>query len=334
LRVFDSRNSALLDIYKHALETDSAVHDGMLVSLRVAPGGEVTAGAVKVSTTSNPSLDAEVVKVMMDWRFNSFKGGSVEVFYPLIFAHDSSDEASVEAELAPRVASLNGGEAPEYAFAAATPQPTTVPPAETATGGTESAPGGPTVAMTEPEKHEGEGVGKASHERSPAVEPEEPEAEEPARAGAPPKTELARLPAPPTLTERVEERMHGNRKFNHVKVSASGGTVTLYGKVFDDDAKSAAVRTARNVEGVSNVVDTLTTETSEWTAQENRIGQELANAGLSKVTVKVIGGDAYLEGEVTSEAEKNHAATIAESAAPVKVRTNLIKVTSKGLFGF
>jgi len=188
--------------------------------------------------------------------------------------------------------------------------------------------------MTEPGKHEGESPGKAGRERVPATESEEPETEEPARAGAPPKTELAGLPAPPTLTERVQERMRGNRKFNHVRISASGGTVTLTGKVFDEDAKSAAVRTARNVEGVSNVVDTLTTETSEWTTQENRIGQELANAGLSKVTVKVIGSDAYLEGEVGSQSEKDHAATIAESAAPVKVRTNLIKVTSKGLFGF
>jgi osmotically-inducible protein OsmY len=48
----------------------------------------------------------------------------------------------------------------------------------------------------------------------------------------------------------------------------------------------------------------------------------------------VIGHDAYLDGQVSTEAEKEHAVTVAEGAAPVRVRTNLIRVVPKGVFSF
>ena len=68
--------------------------------------------------------------------------------------------------------------------------------------------------------------------------------------------------------------------------------------------------------------------------RQNQINRELRNVGLSKVTIKVIGKDAYLDGEVSSNAQRDQAVTIAESAAPVRVRTNLIRVVPKGLLGF
>ncbi len=75
--------------------------------------------------------------------------------------------------------------------------------------------------------------------------------------------------------------------------------MTLYGKVFDDDDKRLAVRTARSVSGVTNVIDQTTTDTAQWALRQQQVSQALASAGLTGVTVKVIGHDAYLDGEVT-----------------------------------
>ncbi len=88
------------------------------------------------------------------------------------------------------------------------------------------------------------------------------------------------------------------------------------------------------VDGVTNVINTLTTDTAAWAERENRINQELHNAGLGKVTAKVIGNDAYLDGEVTNGAERDRAVTIAESVAPVRVRTNMIRIVPASMFGF
>jgi osmotically-inducible protein OsmY len=55
--------------------------------------------------------------------------------------------------------------------------------------------------------------------------------------------------------------------------------------------------------------------------------------GLTGVTVKVIGDGAYLDGTVKNKLDRDRAATIAVMAAPVKVRTNLIRV-EPGFFGF
>ncbi len=110
--------------------------------------------------------------------------------------------------------------------------------------------------------------------------------------------------------------------------------VTLYGKVFDDKAKRAALAAAREVDGVSDVIDSLQTDTASWARQESAISAQLQSAGLNQVTVTVIGKSAYLDGQVSTELEKEHAVTIAEGAAPVRVRTNLIRVVPKGVFGF
>ncbi len=110
--------------------------------------------------------------------------------------------------------------------------------------------------------------------------------------------------------------------------------MTLFGKVFDDNDKAFAERTVRSVPGVNQVIDTLTTDTAQWAEEQDRIARQLQNAGLDKVTVKVIGSDAFLNGTVKTELEKTRAVTIAESAAPVTVRTNLIRVEPGNMFGF
>ena len=52
------------------------------------------------------------------------------------------------------------------------------------------------------------------------------------------------------------------------------------------------------------------------------------------MTVKVIGHDAYLDGTVKTDAQKQQAVTITESASPVHVAGNLIRVVPGNMFGF
>jgi len=141
-------------------------------------------------------------------------------------------------------------------------------------------------------------------------------------------------PPKPTLLEQVQSTLRSNRKLNRVNAYTNGSVVTLYGKVFDDDDKRLAVRTARSVSGVTDVIDQTTTDTSVWASRQQQISQALASAGLTGVTVKVIGRDAYLDGEVANKLDRERAVTIAEGAAPVTVRTNLIRVAVGRVFGF
>ena len=55
-------------------------------------------------------------------------------------------------------------------------------------------------------------------------------------------------PPKPTLLEQVQSTLRSNRKLNRVNAYTNGSVVTLYGKVFDDDDKRLAVRTARSVQ--------------------------------------------------------------------------------------
>jgi osmotically-inducible protein OsmY len=144
------------------------------------------------------------------------------------------------------------------------------------------------------------------------------------------------MPRPPavSLMTRVQERLRMDRRLGRVKAYSAGGVVTLYGKVFDDKSRRLAVATAKSVDGVTDVIDNLQTDTASWAQNQSQINAQLQAAGLSQVTVKVIGHDAYLDGQVSTQAEKEHAVTVAEGAAPVRVRTNLIRVVPKGLFSF
>ena len=142
------------------------------------------------------------------------------------------------------------------------------------------------------------------------------------------------MPPPPSVSDQVNEALAGNKRTRRARAYASaGGMVTLTGKVFDDDAKITAERIARNVSGVTSVIDNLTTDTSVWAQNEALINQQLQAAGLANVTVKVIGDSAYLDGTVKNKLDRDRAATIAVTAAPVTVRTNLIRV-DPGFFGF
>jgi len=308
--VFENNKAGLLDVYKQALGGDASLHDGMIVRLHVNPDGTVGGGGVVVSTAMNPSLDAVVVSTMSTWKFAPASGAPVDIDYPVIFAVKPADMAGIESGLNTEMASVGPSEAPEY----------TSSPAGTAT---------PAVAMAVPPS-------PAAYPPSPppALLPP-PAAPPPARHKRSHRPPAAKAPPKPPLGERVAAELHANRRTRRVQAYASpGGTVTLSGSVFDEKDKAYAERTARRVSGVTAVINNLTVQTAQWAVNQNRIQQELQNAGLTGVTVKVIGDDAYLDGEVKTALDKQRAVTITMSAAPVKVAGNLIRVAPGKVFGF
>jgi len=315
-KVFDDNRDALLDTYKHDLEGDPALHDGMVLRLHVMPDGSVSGGSVVVSTAPNPSLDAEVVSALSGWKFAPAGGTPVDVDYPVIFATSPGDVAALEADLNTKFASIGPNETPEYATSAA-PTPSPVAAATPPALGIPALPGSaatPATALAPP----------------PAARPRPHRRLSEELASTPKSGGMTRE----SLGERVTSALAADRNFRRVQAYASpGGTVTLAGKVFDDDAKQRAEQVARRVDGVNGVINNLTTDTAQWARNEATIQQALQSAGLTGVTVKVIGDSAYLDGTVKTNSDRDHAATVAVMAAPVKVRTNLIRV-EPGFFGF
>lgn len=322
-KLFNDNSPAVLDLYKRALAGDSGLSDGALATLTVNPAGDVVSGSVKTSTTPNPALDADLIKTMMGWHFTPYSGSSVEVSYPVVMARNAEEKGSVESALADKIAGLNPSETPEYASAPPAPVESTSPAAESS----------PAMAAREPiTPPEAAPEAAAPAPAAPAYAPAAPERPRPRRhrreAAVPPPSRV-------DLLTRVQERLRADRRLGRVKAYTNGGgVVTLYGKVFDDRFRRLAIQTVKSVDGVNDVIDSLQTDTAAWAQQEAAIAAQLQGAGLSQVSVKVIGHDAYLSGQVSTEAQKEHAVTIAEGAAPVRVRTNLIRVVPKGVFGF
>lgn len=302
-KVFDSNTSGLLDVYRTALSGDASLSDGMMVRLTVAPNGDVTAGSVRTSTTPNPDLDAAVVKSMMGWKFAQFNGGPVKADYPIVFANSAAQATAIGSSLATKVAALTPAETAEYTSAPA--------PAATPTPAMEAAVPTPLPVLPKP---------------SAVEKPHRPVHRRPKVAAIRPRR--------PPLLERVQEALRSSRKLGRVKAYTNGGVVTLYGRVYDNSDKLLAERTVRRVSGVSDVINQLTTDKAQWAAMQARIVRSLANAGLTGVTVTVIGNDAYLNGEVPTKLDRERAVTIAQAAAPVKVRSNLIRVAPGKVFGF
>jgi len=300
-KFFEDRKDPLLDSYSHALAGDSTLRDAMVVRVRVLPNGSVDAASVRTSTNPNPAFDAEVVKDVSAWNYPPFSGSEVEIDYPIIFTNDPSTKDALESQLSTKLAGLSPTEPPEYASA---------PPSPEAAAPTPAAAGTPPVEAV-----------------APAPPPPPPA---PRRHRAPPP------PRPPTLTlqQQVLQVLSSNPRTRRVNCYTNGNTVTIFGKVFDNDAKLYAERLVRQVPGVGNVIDSLQTDTADWAARQAAIASQLYAAGLTTVTVKVIGHDAYLDGTVQTEAQKQQAVTITQNASPVQVRGNIIRVVPGNMFGF
>ncbi|HKN02142.1 MAG TPA: BON domain-containing protein [Candidatus Binataceae bacterium] len=300
-KVFNDGSGTLLDAYRRALAGDSTISDGMIVSLKVMPDGSVGGAAVRTSTAPNPGLDAEVVKDLSGWSFLPFGGGQVQADFPVIFAHDTTEQATIESALSTRLSSLAPDEAPEYgASFAATATPVVTPvPVESPTPAAVMTPAPAPVRTPRP------------HRRPPTPKPT------------------------PSMRDRVSMALRSNRKLGRVQFYTNpDGSVVLFGTVFDDKDKLLAERTVRSVPGVTSVADNLGTDMAIWATQQAQVQAQLATAGLDKVTVKIIGKEAFLSGEVKTDAEKDRAVTITENAAPVHVSGNIITVKPGSVFGF
>ncbi|HUY38309.1 MAG TPA: TonB family protein [Candidatus Binataceae bacterium] len=301
---FDSGKPALLEAYRHALGADPNYKDGMMVRIRVLPDGTIAKASVMTSTAPNPGLDAEVAGDVAAWSFAPISGGQVEVSYPIIFAQTADDQAAVESALSAKLTSLSPNETPEYSSATPSPVASSAASAAASPAMTAAPAAAPSIAAPPPEVRK----------RRPATPRPRPT---------------------PSLYDRVNSALKTSRKLGRVQAyTTAGGTVTLTGRVFDDKDKALAESTIRSVPGVVQVINTVTTDTGVWAQEQATIQQQLANAGLPKVTVKVIGKDAYLNGTVKTDLEKQRAVTITEGAAPVTVRGNVITVVPGSMFGF
>jgi TonB family protein len=303
-KVFDDHKDALLDSYGRALAGDNTMRNAMVVRVRVLPTGSVDAASVRTSTNPNPAFDAEVVKDVSSWNYPPFSGSEVEIDYPMIFTNDPSTKDPLESQLNTKMTGLSPTEPPEFASS---------PPAPEASAAASEAIAAPTPAPVET-----------------------PPAEAVAPAPPPPRRHHVHRPPPtPTLTlqQRVIQVLSSNKRTRRVNCYTSGGTVTLFGKVFDNDAKVYAEKVVREIPGVGNVIDSMQTDTADWAARQAAIAAQLYAAGLTGVTVKVIGQEAYLDGTVKSDAQKQQAVTITQNASPVRVTGNLIRVVPGNMFG-
>ena len=215
-KAFDDNNASLVDTLSNSLTTDPKISDGMLIRLHIGADGTVQTAAVRTSTAPNPALDAKVVAAMQMWKFPATSAGDVDADYPIIFTHDSAEASSIEADLQAKVANLSPTEAPEFA-AAPEASPVAAPSAEAA-----GAAASPAVAASVP---------------SPAAAPSV--AAPPVTIAKPRHKPKPRPVATPSLYEQVRDSLKGNPKLRRVNAYTSGGTVTIFGKVFGDSEESA-----------------------------------------------------------------------------------------------
>jgi len=132
--------------------------------------------------------------------------------------------------------------------------------------------------------------------------------------------------------DRVNTALRGNDRLNGAKAyTAAGGVVVLYGTVFDDKDRTLAEQTANGVNGVTQVVDNLRTKTGKWFQEEERINTQLQMNGFNDVQVRVVGPEIYLSGKVTSQSEKQRAASVVASVSKLQI-DNFIWVQPGSIF--
>lgn len=146
-------------------------------------------------------------------------------------------------------------------------------------------------------------------------------------------TSSARADASAALMNRVNAALHSNDRLNGAKAyTAATGVVVVYGTVFDDKDRTLAEQVANGVPGVHQVIDNLRTKTGKWFDEEERINTQLQMSGFNDVQAKVVGPVIYLSGQVTGQATKDRAASVASSVYPNKQINNMIWVQPGSLF--
>ena len=134
------------------------------------------------------------------------------------------------------------------------------------------------------------------------------------------------------LMHRVQRAFRANDNLNGAMCySPAPGVIVLHGRVFDNQDRELAETTASNVPGVTQVVNTLRTQTGQWIAEEERINDTFLLNGLEGVSARVIGSQVYLSGTVTSESEKQRASRVVASISNLQ-QNNFIWVKPGPIF--
>jgi len=126
---------------------------------------------------------------------------------------------------------------------------------------------------------------------------------------------------------RSNDRLNGARNY-----TPAPGIVVLYGVVFDDKDRTLAEQTAYAVPGVSSVINNLRTKTGKWFQEEERIDLQLQMNGFNDVQAKVVGPYVYLSGQVTSQSDRQRAASVVMSVSPNLQINNMIWVQPGSMF--
>ena len=134
------------------------------------------------------------------------------------------------------------------------------------------------------------------------------------------------------LMNQVNAALRSNDRLNGAKAyTVAEGVVVLYGTVFDDKDRALAEQTANGVNGATQVVDNLRTKTGKWFQEEERINTQLQMNGFNDVQVRVVGPEVYLSGKVTSQSEKQRAASVVASVSKLQI-DNFIWVQPGSIF--
>ena len=134
------------------------------------------------------------------------------------------------------------------------------------------------------------------------------------------------------LTKKVTAALRADRRLNGADCyTPTPGVIILTGKVFDESDRKLAEATAYHVRGVKQVVNTLRTDTGKWLEQESRINDTLALNGLQSLSVRVIGSQAYLSGQVTSQADQQRALRVIASISNLQV-VNFSRIVPGSVF--
>jgi hypothetical protein len=134
------------------------------------------------------------------------------------------------------------------------------------------------------------------------------------------------------LMAKVDAALRSNNNLNGANCyTAAPGVIVLYGKVFDNKDRDLAEWTASNVRGVRQVVNTLRTTTGQWLEEESRINDTLELNDLQGVSVRVIGREAYVSGQVQTEAEEQRALRVIANESNLQV-VNFVRIVPGSIF--
>jgi osmotically-inducible protein OsmY len=134
-----------------------------------------------------------------------------------------------------------------------------------------------------------------------------------------------------TLMHRVDRALRQDPRLNGAECyTAARGVIVLYGKVFDKHDRELAAQTAAKVRGVKQVVNTLRTATGQWQAEESRINDTLLANNCFGVSVRVVGSQAYVAGQVSTPAQEQRALDVISSTSKLHV-VNFIRIVPRGI---